>query len=69
MLIVLKKIFLMNEITIIILLPSGTQPAGLHSISECDKALRPENRYSFPFLKRFSVVRNRTRLSRLSYAK
>ena len=54
---------------VIILLSSGTQPARLHSISEYDKALCQENRYSFLFLNWFSVVRNRTRVSRLSYSK
>ena len=38
----------------IILLQSGILPTGLHSISECDKALCQVNRYCFPFLKRFS---------------
>ena len=50
-------------------LPFDTQSAGLHSISECYKVLWPENRNSFPVLKQFSVIRNRTRLSRWSYTK
>ena len=53
----------------IILLPSGTQPVGLHLIFECDKVLCAESSYSFPFPKLFFVVQIRTWLSRLSYGK
>ena len=35
----LIQVFMIKKSSIIILLPSGTQPAGLHSIFECDKAL------------------------------